>query len=269
MEDVLLVPTNPSLLETGKYRKLLFTILTYPKTHYELARERLEILRSVGVDAFLLDGDVNVDGVPVLGKGTNSIVVKAYYRERLVVVKILRLDASRDSLENEAKILEYIKDRDIAPEPILYKDWFLIQEFIQGTLLGSFINEDIYVYSKWEIESFLETLFKKAYTLDKLGVDHGELTRPNKHVIVLDNLDSRIIDFESASLRRTPKNLTSLYQYIFIRSPASNYLRSIFGIKNMDEIIDILSRYKKNCNEDTFVEVLNTFRESKLTPSKI
>ena len=225
-----------------------------------MARERLEILRSIGVDAFLLDKGVNVNNVTVLGKGTNSIVVKGLFKRRLVVIKVLRQDASRESLRFEAEVLEALRDKEIAPELILYGDWFVIEEYIMGELLRDFVREDVYNYSRLEISMFLETLFKKAFYLDNMNIDHGELTRPEKHVIVLDTLDSRIIDFESASLTRTPKNLTSLYQYFFIRSPASGYLRAVFNIRNIDSIIHILSKYKKKRDEEAFKEVISTFK---------
>ncbi len=260
MEDLLLIPTDPSLLELSRYKKIFLITLSYPKINIKIARSRLETLRSLGVDAFVLDGAVQLDGISILGKGTNSIVVKAFYKGRLVVVKILRLDSHRATLEDEARILEILKDKDIAPEPILYRDWFLIEEYIPGKLLGDFVGKDIYDYSRWELEIFIESLFKKAFYLDKMNIDHGELTRPEKHVIVLDDLDTRIIDFESASLNRIPKNLTSLYQYFFIRSNLSEYLRSLFGIDDVDIVIRTLSRYKKNRDEDSFKDVLKTFK---------
>jgi predicted Ser/Thr protein kinase len=62
--------------------------------------------------------------------------------------------------------------------------------------------------------------------------------------MVLDDLDSRIMDFESASRNRRPKNLTSLYQYLFIKSPAAQYLRKLYGIKSVEEIRKLLHKYK-------------------------
>ena len=66
---------------------------------------------------------------------------------------------------------------------------------------------------------------------------------------------AKILDFESASMNRSPKNLTSVYQFLFISSNAADYLRTLLGIE-YKEIIPLLREYKKSPSRDLFNEIL-------------
>ncbi|MEM0056859.1 MAG: protein kinase [Candidatus Geothermarchaeota archaeon] len=225
-------------------RSKLTRILTYPRYDEELAYSRLTVLKNTGVEAIILSGGVQIDRLQILGKGTNALVVKGLYKGSLVAIKILRVDAHRASLENEATILNYISNTNISPRVLSSSNWFIVMEYIEGKPLETFLDE-IFTLTKGELDNFLKNLLDKLYILDSCSVDHGELTNPRKHIIVLPNLHTKVIDYESASINRKPKNLTSVLQFLFIRSKVAEYLRNLYQI-DKNTLIVLLRNYKRS-----------------------
>ena len=66
-----------------------------------------------------------------------------------------------------------------------------------------------------EIRLVLNNVLRECYLLDSIGLDHGELSTIDKHVIVGKNKNT-IIDFESSSTNRKPSNVTGATQAILI-----------------------------------------------------
>lgn len=236
-------------------RSKLVKILAYPRCDEELAHLRFTILRSIGIEAIILSGRVQIDKLQILGKGTNALVVKGLYKGTPVAIKILRVDAHRTSLENEATILSYISNKNIGPKLLTSSDWFIVMEYVEGEPLETFLDE-MPTLTKEELNSFLRCLLNTTYALDSCGVDHGELTNPKKHVIVLPNLDVKVIDYESASINRRPRNLTSVLQFLFIRSKVAGYLRELYQV-DPRALIALLRDYKKSgLSKDSYLRIL-------------
>ena len=88
-------------------------------------------------------------------------------------------------------------------------------------------------------------------------MDHGELSKAPKHLLVDKAEKIFIVDFETASLERRVANVTAVCQYLFGgNSSAAKILDEIFGEKNRLELIDVLKVYKKNKNRENFESLL-------------
>ena len=87
-----------------------------------------------------------------------------------------------------------------------FSDWI-------ETLKGIGSCEKIKIYT-------LKSVLEDCYRLDQIGLDHGELSNISKHVIV-GEIKSSLIDFESSSTKRRPSNVTSITQAFFIGSGIS------------------------------------------------
>ena len=256
LESILLIPLKHDIWNSEKFRKILVEILSYPKNDEEIARERFNTLVKHGLEAFILEGPIKMGRVSFLGKGTNSLVIKAIFKKHIIAIKILRLDASRKNLLNEVKLLLRLKETGIVPRVIVFSDWFIIEEFIEGVLIGDFLQKDIYSYDKREINQLIADILSKSYTLDQLGIDHGELSRADRHIIITDSLKSIIIDFESASESRKPKNITTICHYLFVKSQAAEYLRLLYNI-NLEDLNNVLKSYKRNITPEKFRLLMN------------
>ncbi len=226
-------------------------LIYYPDGDLNICLDRLRKLGEIGVTALILEGDVFVDKYYILGKGTNSIVIKVFHDDEVKVIKLLRSDASRNTLENEASILKYINSSEedrrfhLVPEIYDYHDWYLLLEYIDGIPINDYLSYELYELDLNGVKSLIYKLLLKCHLLDLLHVDHGELSNPYRHILITEPLDPVIIDFESASRVRKVKNLTSILQFLLISSTASGYIREILEV-DLNLVLPILRRYKQN-----------------------
>lgn len=229
-------------------------LVSYPKADWKIFRKRIDWMLKHGVKAIILDGPIQIGKYHVMGKGTNSIVIKGLYGDEIVVVKILRLDASRDTLTFEAEIIRRIistfSNIKLVPRLMEYTDWIIIQEYIEGVNIFDFLNEEIYHLDKETISRALSKVLYKGFLFDKINIDHGELSRPKSHVIFTEpDYEPVFIDFESAKYKKRPRNFSSLIQAIFIRHPSSKYLCELYDL-DIDKIRKFVSIYNKSRTEE-------------------
>ena len=91
-----------------------------------------------------------------------------------------------------------------------------------------------------------------------IGLDHGELSRMPKHVIVGKKIT--IIDFESSSMNRRASNVTSATQAFFIGSGISKTVKRTYKIPEKKKIINVLRRYKMEQSRESFESLLNVLK---------
>ncbi len=208
-------------------------------------RRRMEELVKAGVRAIVPRGRSMVGGVRVLGKGHASVVFLADTVFGLKAVKVRRTDSKRMSLVGEAELLSLASRHRLAPRPYAWGRDFIVMDYLEGTLLG---DVDPQRLGGSGARKLLAALLGKAYVLDLIGVDHGELSRPHRHVMLV-GLEPFFLDFESASTSRRPNNLTSLASALLVKpSRLSSSLRRAAGLEGLgvDEIVEALRAYKKN-----------------------
>lgn len=252
------------IIDLGKFSidcSPLICIVTYPYNNLEIAKERIYYLKKMGVKKIYLHGPTQICGIKILGKGYNSVVVHALYKNTDVILKILRLDAQRLTLKGEATILEIVNKLGIGPKLYYYNNWLLIEEYIKGVSLPEYIKEKIKEKNIELIKDVINQILEQCYKLDTNNIDHGELGKKGKHIIVRDDHKVVLIDFESASLSRRPKNVTSVVQFIFHMLLLFNK-RIIDEFKiNYREIIPILKNYKENPNKRNFLRIKSLISE--------
>lgn len=231
---------------TANYNKLhtLACIFSYPTLNISLSLRRIEELFSIGIEKFFFVGDTHLCNTRILGKGTNCLVVKCIYKSRDAVVKFLRIDSNRRSLELEAEILKKIEPLDLAPKIYVYSDWYIVEEYIPGESLVDYTRR-IKDVSQKDVYTIIRDMLCKAVKLDVARVDHGELNRPKKHIRITRSKRIFFIDFESASMSRSPKNLTSIVQFLLNHEVWRHYIYKLTGIKSTEFFYKILREYKQ------------------------
>ena len=239
---------------------LLCKALCYPKHSVNCCIERLNVLREMGIASIVSYGLKSIGELKVLDIGYSSIILLVVLRDNsLAVAKILRTDSRRQSLRGECSILEIVAGNGISPKLLGCNNDVIILEYVDGVILGKLLEENAYLY---RIKDILKAAIYKAFLLDSLGVDHGELSRPYKHILVSPR-GVFIIDYESASTRRKPSNVTSLISGLILRKNklASN-LKSMLRLsyKEEYELKSLLREYKKKPGYGVLIEILSCIK---------
>ncbi len=188
----------------------------YPSYNFDIHRELLEN----GIEYAYSSGSINLGKVKVIGKGKTGIVVLISDNK---VIKIRRSDSPKETLEIEAKIQEHAFPS--SPRIYHYGKNFIIMDYINGRNL----RRDDKVY--------LIDLLKRAKYLEDVNIEHMELSRPWNNVIVSAK-GVYIIDYDSASLKEKPYNVTKILSAFKLYDMAKKYK---LGELEFDKIISILS----------------------------
>jgi putative serine/threonine protein kinase len=216
--------------------------------------KRLAQLRKLGIAALEFTGQKRVLNVRVLGKGCVGIVTIACKDGEKVALKIRRADADRESMWREAKMLRKANLVDVGPRLLGVSKDFLMMQFVEGQLLPEWLENKA---GKARIRRAIRDVMEQCWRLDVAGLDHGELSRAPKHVIVTAEDNAFIVDFESASVNRRPSNVTSICQFLFI-GEFSGKAAERLGYRDKNTVIDALRRYKKHANRNNFENVLES-----------
>jgi putative serine/threonine protein kinase len=243
-------------LESQFEDKEYASILCYPKYDPGETTERIRELKSLGVRAIQFTGKKRAFDIPVLGKGHVGIVVVAMTKMGRAALKIRRLDADRKEMQHEAEMLAKANSVGIGPHVIATERDFLLMEFIDGTLLPDWAANLKGRVIKRKLRTVLRDVLEQCYRLDNAGLDHGELSRAPKHIIVDTDDKPHIVDFETASTTRRTSNVTSVSQYLFMKSQLARILRLKLGDLSQEALVAALRDYKHEPNRRNFETLL-------------
>jgi len=229
-------------------------LLSYPRYDEEEAERRLDELRGLGIGSLVLGGPHVIDGVPVLGKGHVGVVLAALLGGRRVALKVRRVDADRPSLEAEAARLGVANRVSVGPGLLGVSRNFMVMELVEGEYLVDWVG-GLGPSDGGILRRVLKGLLEKARRLDVVGLDHGELVRAHRHVIVAGG-EPRIIDFESASTSRRCANVTSIVQYLFFNRRMAGLVERVLPVPERVGLIGALRGYRRAPSEEGFRRVL-------------
>jgi putative serine/threonine protein kinase len=234
-------------------------ILCYPRCEQKELEKRLEELKKLGVKALEFTGRRIVMGIPVLGKGYVGVVVIAYTHFGKAALKIRRIDANRDGMFHEAEMLKKANISYVGPKLFEVSQNFLLMELIEGLHLPEWLNSLDIKRANEQVRTVLTHILEQCYRLDKMGLDHGELSKAPKHIIVDANNIPHLIDFETASTKRKVSNVTSVCQYLFLGNQITKIIKEKIGIKDEKELVTVLRMYKHENSRDNFEKILEIF----------
>jgi putative serine/threonine protein kinase len=230
------------------------SVVCYPRARKAELKRRMKELERMGISALEFVGGKQAFNLRVLGKGCVGIVVLAHKNRHVIALKIRRVDADRTRMQDEAKLLKKANSVQVGPRLLGVSRNFLCMQFIDGELLPRWLNGK---RSKARIGNVLREILEQCWRLDKVNLDHGELSHAPKHIIVDKEDKSFIVDFESASLGRRPSNVTSICQFLFIGSETAEKIAEKLGATDRKAITEALKRYKKEKTRENFCKVLD------------
>ena len=230
------------------------SILCYPKRTEDELQSRLRELEMHGVTAVEFSGESSAFNVPVLGKGYVGMVVIAQRYGQRLALKIRRVDADRADMLHEAKMLSKANSAGVGPTFVDASKNFLLMQLIEGDLLPAWLKTP---NDKSLVRQVLSETMEQCWQLDMTGLDHGELSKAPKHVIIDNYMQPWIVDFETSSDTRKPANVTAICQYLTMSGgPITKMISEVLGERNREEVISALRNYKKDHTRENLDRVM-------------
>ena len=252
--------TVPETIPVQQFDRMPYLmVLTYPRPNLRQARSKIKQLVELGIETVTFEGRTKVGRLGLVGIGTVGLVVKGNGKgEGVYALKIRRSDANRESMREEFRLTQ-LANRVKVGAPVFgcTKD-VMSMRFIKGVEVQDYVKTTTGRGSAMRLRELIHSLLNQCRKLDLIGLDHGQLSNLRKHVIV-DGETPFIIDFESGSQKRVPRNVTTASQYLFIGSSLSPRIKRILSIKSNERVLEALRRYKTEMSDENYVRFLSTF----------
>ena len=237
----------------------LVPLITYPRFSEAEYKDRIIEMESLGITSIILGGKTIVNGAHIAGKGCVGIVVKSRAGSKICALKIRRTDANRNTMKEEAQFLKIANSIGVGPHFEGQTRNLIAMEYIAGQSIIDWIAGNRNNYNK-DTKSKMRTvargILEQCFSLDGAGLDHGELSRLTRHVIVSDS--PYIIDFESANTTRKTSNVTAAAQSILLYGLVANRIRKILDNIEREKAIEALRTYKHFQTRANFDAVLDS-----------
>ena len=234
-------------------KKNLIQELAFPSRDLNYARTIFQELKEIGVGRVFISESEEPELIK-LGKGYRGLVILGEVGGKRAALKILRSDAPLASLESEAEATKLANSVGVGPKLLAHSKHVLALEFVEGVSFDKWVK-DLEKSRIDELRKVLRECFQQARLLDKIPLDHGELSDAKKHVIVKPDLSPVIIDFGKASIKRRPSNVTSFFSYIAF-GPHSEKILRMLGVEKPP--VDRSRKYKREMTDEVFKELLQS-----------
>ena len=241
----------------------LVPLITYPHFSESEYNDRISEMESLGITSIILGGKTIVNGAHIAGKGCVGMVVKSKVGSKICALKIRRTDADRKSMNEEARFHKIANSVGVGPHLEGQTKNLIAMEYIAGQSIIDWIiggsgsnNNNSNNARRSKMCAVIKGVLEQCFSLDAASLDHGELSRLARHVIVSDC--PYIIDFESASTIRRTSNVTAAAQSIFLYGIVANGVRNIFGIIDKERLVHALRTYKHFQTRANFDTVLDS-----------
>lgn len=179
---------------------------------------------------------LGVEGVArLLGKGHSSVVLEvALVDGSRAALKVLRTDSKRTELLKECDLMK--RAYPLSPRVMGCGRDYILMEVIEGTPAAEAISKT------GRAAPLVFKVISAGRGLDILGVDHAELSRAHRHVVVTPDGRVKILDYESATASERPRNVCRLASWLLYR---------VVRVKpETDEILELLREYKRAGEEE-------------------
>ena len=230
------------------------SILCYPRAEPAEAKERILELRALGVTDAEFEDRGFTGGLPVLGKGYEGVVIVAYMNGERVALKMRRTDGGRENFFHEGEMLQKANAVSVGPRFMAVSKNFLASQLIGGGTLTQWMQNS---RNRTKFRKVLKNILEQCFRLDEAGIDHGEISKAHKHILMDTDGKPYIIDFETSSIARDPNNVSSVCQYLFLgNSVVSKTICEVMGGIDREEIVKAVKCHKKERTRESFDALL-------------
>ena len=230
-------------------------VLTYPKPNLRSAKGRISQLKKLEVEKIIFEGRTKIGRLGLVGIGTVGLVVKAEARGEVYALKIRRTDANRESMDREYNLTQMANRIGVGARVESRTRDFMLMQHVGGLEIDDWLKTVGGAGARGRANDMIHALLNQCRKMDIINLDHGQLSNLRKHVVIIQEKPI-ILDFESASLTRRPKNVTTAAQYLLVGGRVSTKIRRILGIRKADPILEALAIYKRDMSDRNYAAVL-------------
>lgn len=230
-------------------------ILTYPRISLRTARARIRQLNALGVDELIFEGKTRVGRLGLLGLGTVGVVVQAKVEGRSYALKIRRTDANRPNMDNEFRLASLANRVGVGAEVVRHTRDMILMNLLQYVELDEWVRKLSGSGRRTRVREMVHLTLNQCRKLDIINLDHGQLSNLRKHVVIV-NEKPWIIDFESASTQRKPRNVTTAAQYLLVGGKISPAVRRALGVRSTEKLLPLLRSYKESLSDIRYAKIL-------------
>lgn len=194
--------------------------LCYPSYSRECIEKRVAELRGLGI----------VGVSRLIGKGHSSTVLEVLlYNGARAALKVLRTDSKRADLLTECKLAE--RAYPLAPKIIDCGEHYVLMELVEG------VSAAEAVLKTERTTALVLKVITAGRGLDTRRIEHRELSRADKHVLITVDGKVKIVDYENATISERPRNVCRLTSWL---------LRRVLRISlETGVLLELLRRYGK------------------------
>lgn len=245
-----------NLLDSKNKESLKF-LLTYPLFDQDTFESRVKELLSLDINGVFSFGKVQLKKICILGKGSVGLVTLAKFKGQYFALKIRRTDANRANMFDEVVYQSLANSIGIGPFLVNFSENFILMEFVNGSNIVEWYSSVRTTNDR--ILKCTVLILEQCYLLDCLRLDHGQLNRLDRHIIISKEDKPTILDFETSSAMRRVSNITSVSQSIFLHGPIYSRLQNSIN-KDRIQIMKNIKDYKIQMNYKKFKKILNMLR---------
>ncbi|MDG6924964.1 MAG: serine/threonine protein kinase [Nitrososphaerota archaeon] len=232
-------------------------VLTYPKSNLSVARGRISQLERLGVTQVYFRGKTKIGRLGLVGIGTVSVVVRATVEGSERALKVRRCDANRRTMLDEYRLTTTANRIGVGPVVFGATKDFIVMQLVEGEEIDDHLRRIKGIGTRGRVREIIHRLLNQCRKLDLVGLDHGQLSDLRKHVIMAGD-EPYIIDFESSSKGRSPKNVTTAAQSILIGGRSAPLARRLLGMKTYETTLEALRRYKRDQSDENYMAILDS-----------
>ncbi|HEX7031840.1 MAG TPA: hypothetical protein VF172_02460 [Nitrososphaera sp.] len=229
----------------------LVPLICYPRFLESEYNSRIAEMESLGVTSIALGGRTTINGSRVVGKGQVGIVLLTRIGNKTCALKIRRVDADRKSMDDEVRLHKIANCAGVGPRLEGFTKNLIAMEFIDGQSIVDWVADA----PEAKLRMMARIVLEQCYNLDRADLDHGELSRLDRHIII--SSKPCIIDFESASTTRKTGNVTAAAQSIFLHGPVAGMVQKTLQV-DREKALLALKTYKRDQTRANFDAVLNS-----------
>jgi len=193
-------------------------------------------------------------------KGKRGLVYVGNYVDKKVAIKIKNPDSSAIlRINNEIEFLKILNKKGIGPRLLFYNENYFVYKFVDGINISEFMNSINKKYNNTKHKKMLITIIKKImnqmFIMDQLKINKEEMSHPQKHIIIDENNNPVLIDFERSCHTIKPSNVTQFSDFLISYNMSEILKKNIIKI-NKKQMINAAKRYKKQQNKNNFNDIL-------------